>query len=205
MRKLLILLLVLWASTVCAQVQVSSPFDPGAARKDFSNVSRAVGLSALGLDLRLDTVNASFTGDIDVTGDVGAATVNGVAPLTAAEKTQALVGSSTVDFSAKALTVASFSYFGELSTGIKMKVLSGTTAGTEGATVTVAHGLTGDKILCFISKVASSSNMGFPHSYGAPFDYSVYHNATSFAVTNTSGASSNILSVPFKITVFYLE
>ena len=49
------------------------------------------------LALRLDTVNASFTGDIDVTGDVGAATINGVAPLTAAEKTQALVGDAAID------------------------------------------------------------------------------------------------------------
>lgn len=65
------------------------------------------------LALRIDTGNASFSGDIDVTGDVGAATVNGVAPLTAVERTQALVGSSTVDFAAKDTTLtktASSSY-----------------------------------------------------------------------------------------------
>jgi len=78
------------------------------------------------LALRLDTVNASFTGDIDVVGDVGAATVNGVAPLTAAEKTQALVGSTTVDFQARTLTTSAISaptgggsgYWGGTSGGI---------------------------------------------------------------------------------------
>jgi hypothetical protein len=90
----------------------------GVAANDLSNVTPATGRSALGLGtistkaatdyvatsalaLRLDTTNASISNNLDVAGDVGAATVNGVAPLTAAEKTQALVGSTTVNFLAR--------------------------------------------------------------------------------------------------------
>lgn len=107
MKKLILLLVLLTTASFGADYH--SPYDPGAARSDLNNVTPATGRAALelgtmavatatdyvatsSLAARVDTINASFTGDIDVAGDVGAATVNGVAPLTAAEKTQALVG-----------------------------------------------------------------------------------------------------------------
>lgn len=56
--------------------------------------SAATGLAALG--------GATLNGNIAV--PFSTSTINGVAPLTAGEKTQALVGSSTVDFAAKSIT-----------------------------------------------------------------------------------------------------
>ena len=137
----------------------------GIADASLSNVNPATGRTALGLDLRLDTINASFTGDIDVTG---------------------------------------FSRLGELSTGIKMKVLKGTTGSTAGSTVTVNHLLTGGKILGFTCKVADTVNRGFPPAYGGTFDYSTYHNSDVFAVT-ISASGTSILGKPFTICVVYTE
>jgi len=94
----------------------------GVAANDLSNVTPATGRAALGLGT-ISTVDspvpianggtgatsaatglaalggAALNGNIAV--PFSASTINGVAPLTAAEKTQALVGSSTVDFNAK--------------------------------------------------------------------------------------------------------
>ena len=120
MKKFLVIFLLIAA--ICSAASFETKRDYGAARKNFSNVTPATGRAALelgtmavatatdyvatsSLAARVDTINASFTGDIDVTGDVGAATVNGVAPLTAAEKTQALVGSTTVNFNAADYTI----------------------------------------------------------------------------------------------------
>lgn len=91
--RLIVIVVFLWALAAVAFGQANQwgPFDPGAVRK----TDQAA---------RVDTINASFTGDIDVTGDVGAATVNGVAPLTAEERVRALVGSSTQNFLAQNAT-----------------------------------------------------------------------------------------------------
>lgn len=105
MKKLFTLLLVLIACSVSAIDM--GPYDPGAARKsDLGTISTKAAtdyVATSALALRLDTTNASISENLDVAGNVGAATVNGVAPLTAAEKTQALVGSTTVDFAAASL------------------------------------------------------------------------------------------------------
>jgi hypothetical protein len=99
----------------------------GVAANDLSNVTPATGRSALGLGT-VSTVNspvpvanggtgkttaaeglealggASLNGSSTVA--FNASIINGVAPLTAAEKTQALVGLNTIDFSAKNLNAS---------------------------------------------------------------------------------------------------
>lgn len=106
MKRLYLIVLGLWLLAACAFGQ-NGPTPPvyidtdqivdGAvtAIKTDGSLMLADGSNAVD---PVELKNASFTGDIDVTGDVGATTVNGVAPLTAAEKTQALVGSSTASF-----------------------------------------------------------------------------------------------------------
>lgn len=64
MKKLILLLVLLTTTSFGADFH--SPFDPGAVRK----TDQAA---------RVDTINASFTGDIDVSGDVGAAKVSAAA------------------------------------------------------------------------------------------------------------------------------
>jgi hypothetical protein len=84
-KKLLTIAFVLLACVSFAQSNYHTPYDPGAARNTLSNVTPATGRAALGLGtmavatstdyvatsalaLRLDTTNASFSGDIGVTG-----------------------------------------------------------------------------------------------------------------------------------------
>jgi hypothetical protein len=88
MKKLFTLLLVLIACSVSAIDM--GPYDPGAARKsDLGTISTKADtdyVATSALALRLDTTNASISNNLDVAGDVGAATVNGVAPLTQVER-----------------------------------------------------------------------------------------------------------------------
>lgn len=87
------------------------------------------------------------------------------------------------------------------------KRLTGTTAATQGATVSVAHGLTGDKIVGFTVKISQSANAGvdtgFKQSPG--YAFTCYHDPTNFYITNQSGDSANILSKAFSIIVKYIS
>ena len=77
MKKLITLLLVLITCSVSA-IEMG-PYDPGAARKtDLGTMAAEAAtdyVATSSLAARVDTVNASFTGDIDVDGDVAAAGV----------------------------------------------------------------------------------------------------------------------------------
>jgi hypothetical protein len=159
------------------------------------------------LALRLDTTNASISNNLDVAGNVGAATLNGVTPLTAAEKTQALVGSSTVDFAAAAIDAEGFSTFGELGTGLKMKIIASSTASTEGANTFVLHGLTSSKIVSVAPLVATGSIFIPPHlSEAAPeLQYSFWIRANDIAIANSNSNSGSILSAPVSIVIWYKE
>jgi hypothetical protein len=89
MKRLYTILFIL---VVCAAGAVQmGPYDTGAARKDLSNVesTAAPTMTSITLTDRVDAANASFSGDIDVTGDVGAATlgVTGHSTLTTASFT----------------------------------------------------------------------------------------------------------------------
>ncbi|WP_341730870.1 hypothetical protein [Microcoleus sp. EPA2] len=90
--------------------------------------------------------------------------------------------------------------------GIKVKRLTGVTAATQGATITIAHGLTGDKIVGYLCKVIQGLNsaVGSDFDSGAPgYSYDCNHDGTSFIVYNHPTNSANILSKPFSILVFY--
>lgn len=164
------LLLVTVASAMGATH--STPFDPGAVRK----TDQAA---------RVDTINASFTGDIDVTGDVGATTVNGVAPLTAAEKTQALVGSTTVNFSAASIDVAgavgkTFTFAG-IARGASFTI-NVTLPSTESR---------GYEILMTIRHPGDVSIGGY---------HSIIHRVASGEITNTEGIGAAFASVDLDAT-----
>jgi hypothetical protein len=222
MKKLIFLLVLLTTASYGADYH--TPYDPGAARNTLSNVTPATGRAALGLGtmavatstdyvatsalaLRLDTTNASISENLDVTGDVGAATVNGVAPLTAAEKTQALVGSSTVDFAAADIGASGFTGLGDLSTPIKMLVVASSTASTEGGDSRVLHGLTGAKIIFATALVFHATNAAVPPGYTAEaeYEYNFEFNDTHVIVTNTTTNSGGIKSKPWKAIILYVE
>ena len=90
---------------------------------------------------------------------------------------------------------------------IKMKKLTGTTNSAEGGSTSVAHGLTGSKIIGFTCKVEYATDSGMPwqHTTFAGYQYDVYHNGTNFIVYNHATNSENLLSKNFIITVWYEE
>lgn len=95
---------------------------------------------------------------------------------------------------------------GEGNTGLKCKVLTGTTPATQGANVTIAHGLTGSKILGWTSKVSNSPDAGVISGFSqvvGGYSYAVNHTSDVFALYLTESDSSLILSKPFYIMVWY--
>lgn len=89
---------------------------------------------------------------------------------------------------------------------IKVKRLTGIAAATQGGSINVAHGLTGDKIIGFTCKIAQSANAGISSSLTilAGFTFDIYHDGTNFTVLNSASNSSNLLSKPLTITIFYI-
>jgi hypothetical protein len=119
--------------------------------------------------------------------------------------------SGLVDTSAQSFagnkTLTGFTSFGSGNSGLKCKVLSGTTAAAEGGVTTVAHGLTGDKIISITAVVRFASNTGVPPNYGAAagYEYFVVHTATNAQIELHTTNSENILSKTFYVTIWYLE
>ncbi|MEG4441979.1 hypothetical protein QUB47_19060 [Microcoleus sp. AT9_B5] len=88
-------------------------------------------------------------------------------------------------------------------TGLAFHKLEGITPPAQGQAVSVAHGLTGDKILGFTCKVSQSANAGLDSGFiqSPGYSFNCYHDATNFYVTLISSNSANILSKPFRIFV----
>ncbi|WP_377478907.1 MAG: hypothetical protein P2A85_09165 [Microcoleus anatoxicus] len=91
--------------------------------------------------------------------------------------------------------------------GIKVKRLTGVTAATQGASVTVPHGLTGSKIEGWLLKITHNINSGASEAtdyiIGGGYSVDCSHNSASFIVTNSAASSTQILSKPYTILVFY--
>ena len=89
--------------------------------------------------------------------------------------------------------------------GIKVKVLTGTTAATQGGAVAIAHGVTPSKILSVYVYVTWSPNNFVPphhiHNTGWFFDF--YVQGEDVGITNHPTSSAAILSKPVTITVIY--
>jgi hypothetical protein len=91
--------------------------------------------------------------------------------------------------------------------GIKVKVLTGTTAATQGGAVFVAHGVNPSKIISLITLVSWSTNSYIPpsHNLNPGYFFEVYSSATQIAIHNSATNSANILSKPLTITIIYTE
>lgn len=99
-----------------------------------------------------------------------------------------------------------FTKLGADAPAIKTKKLTGTTAATsDGAIVTVAHGLNSAKIISFTLKIAAAASTGIPAQFTgvAGYEASIYHDGTNFIIENISGNSASIVSKPLIIFVTY--
>jgi hypothetical protein len=89
--------------------------------------------------------------------------------------------------------------------GIKIKVLTGTTASIQGATVTIAHGVDSNKILSISVLVEWQGQCYLPNSHniapGYYFDF--FSDTQSVYIVNNPNSSYHILSRPVKITLIY--
>jgi len=117
-----------------------------------------------------------------------------------------LVGGA-VDDGVNALQVNGFSRFGDAATGVKMKLLKGTTTGSEGDAITKAHGLTGDKIVAITSIIRNATDRGVAPGY-FPGDELLYH--LSYTDTNailklSTSDSGNLTTKPYVIMIWYEE
>jgi hypothetical protein len=114
-----------------------------------------------------------------------ASTINGVAPLTAAEKTQALVGSSTVNFSAASIDVA-----GAVGKTFTFAGIARNASFTIDVTLppTAERGY---EILMMIRHPGDVSVGGY---------HSIVHRAFSGAITNTEGIGAAFASVDIDAT-----
>ncbi len=96
---------------------------------------------------------------------------------------------------------------GSGNTGIYVKVLTGTTAATEGGTVNIAHGLTSTKIVGWTVYVAYASGSGIGELNSRVAGYQFYSElvATDFRIDNHATLSENILSKTIYIVVTYTD
>jgi hypothetical protein len=93
--------------------------------------------------------------------------------------------------------------------GIKVKVLTGTTAATQGGATAFLHGLNFLKIVSFVGLVYLPTGTGgsvahaYSHSPGYQFD--IFVGLTHITLLNHPTNSEFILSQTFKITILYTE
>ncbi len=104
------------------------------------------------------------------------------------------------------LNTDSYTKLGSDAPAIKMKKLTGTTASSEGGTVTISHGLTASKIISINVLVEFNTNYYTPASStinGIEYDWT--SNSTYIEIHNSSTNSESILSKPIKILIMYEE
>ena len=235
MKKLITLLLILVCTCSFAQMRGGAQYDPGAARKNLSNVdaSATPSMTSITLSGKVRAAWADILGDIYASGTVkvsaGTAAapaysfstdpdtgiyspganvlgfgVNGVENARISVGGNVLIATSTDDGSNK-LQVNGFTKLGNAATGIKMKVLTGTT-GVAGGNTVVNHGIPSGKILGYNAIVFTDSETTWPpNTTGiANLNYYLYSDLTKFTVFTASDGTT-VAEKPFKIMVWYVE
>jgi len=131
--------------------------------------------------------------------------INDATKLQIAASGNVLIG-SVVDDGINKLQVNGYTKLGEDATGIKMKVLTGTTASTEGGIISIPHsfGDSGDVISWTCQVEYAPGGWRQPeYTHGTEFQYSCYLNGVNFQVELSATNSGNILSKMVRIVVWY--
>lgn len=172
-------------------------------------------------DIRAGTVNGTDTFNrFVVSGDVAlasepttyttAANMEGVTAVDVYIAPASASAAGLVDTSAQSFAgVKTFTGFTSLGgdVALKCKKLTGTTSDTQGNLASVAHGLTGAKIVSLSGLVANTTNSGITPGgiTVAGYHYYLSHDATNVYVGNHATDSANILSKSFTVLVWYIE
>ena len=101
---------------------------------------------------------------------------------------------------------AGFTRLGDVAPAIKNKLLTSATATTQGGSMTIPHGLVGDKIIAVKVLVRQSPNAGVSGSLRNQlgYEYDWWYDSASVNITNISGSSAFILSKPISILLTYI-
>lgn len=106
-----------------------------------------------------------------------------------------------------ALEVNGYTKLGTTAPAVKLIKLTGTTAASQGTSITLATGVTGSKILAVNILVDYVSGSSVPPSYTASigYEYDYYLNGSNLIIINKTSNSANILSKPIKVLITYEE
>ena len=116
------------------------------------------------------------------------------------------VGIGTTSAPAAKLEVNGYTKLGTDAPSIKFKKLTGTTAGTDGGHVNIAHGLDESKILSVsVLVVASPTFIVGPNAEANGCNFTWILGGGTIYVGNRSGGDAGILSVPIRILITYEE
>ena len=100
--------------------------------------------------------------------------------------------------------IGGFISLGDNNTGLKCKVIVGTTAATQGGLIQIAHGLPGVKITATtgIINYAVGCTVPIPGNQ-ASFQSTISTDTANITITNIAGSSSGLLSLPFTVLIWY--
>jgi hypothetical protein len=99
-----------------------------------------------------------------------------------------------------------FTTLGTGNIGICIKTLTGTTGLTEGASSSVPHGLTGDKIIAATGIVRTNTNDGYgPGNPSSEATFGISYDSTNISLDLSPTNSSSLLNKPFEIMIVYKE
>ena len=231
MKKLITLLLILVCTCSFAQMRGGAQYDPDAARKNLSNATDVVSLD---LSQRIRAARAEITGNIYASGSArleagsaaapaysfstdpdtgiysaGADTLGfgegGAEAMRITSGGNVLIATSTDDGVNK-LQVNGFTKLGDAATGIKMKVLTGTTAAEEGGATSILHGLNSNKVISWSAKVNHLTNEFIGENYvGAGVAFKTVLVSAAVNILNDATDSENILEKPITVLIWYRE
>ena len=105
------------------------------------------------------------------------------------------------------LDVNGYTKLGSSAPKIQIKKLTGTTGATQGANMSIAHGVSAGKILSVDVLVEYGTNSFVHHSYteSAGYEFNFFFGASNITIVNINGNSAQILSKPFRILITYEE
>ena len=132
---------------------------------------------------------------------------NGIETMRTTADNNVLIGTTVDDDDAK-LAVEGYTKLGDAAIPMMMKEVTGTTSSTEGGQTLIAHGLTSgaDRIRGITLAVEYSANNYVGKASGVSgYNAGVLWNDTNVIVSNNAGDSSNILSKPVTVTVWYTD
>lgn len=152
---------------------------------------------------------SAYTSLTEITANAGTDVLpvnDGAAKKTTLTKILTWIRTQANTWSAKQ-TFSGFIVPGESAPSIKMKKLTGTTAGAEGGSVSINHGLAGAKIIGIAVLVEYLTDRhvtpGFTSIAGYQFD--VLQPPTTVNIYNHATNSENILSKPISVLITYEE